>query len=721
MKVHRILLAGAAACSLGFGSTSAVAQAPANNDQLFVSANNNMEELGEELTRLYLTLFNSGRLSVRKVDIAFVSPFWSIESVFRDLKLFYGKRFPESLDGMACDLNPDVCTRRKKEASLRELGSLTGHVGGFDSSKGEWKVRLGTRLILPAMQFTEQTRWIASHKTKTRTLDDLVVNELGGCVKLDEKCRTAIVRSNRKAGEEVLKIDYEGPLTLPLLRLDARIDVATAQETQKNTIFPPTASVESGGVKLVPVQGSINNQGSYKLEMPKVALPDDLNLVIKELKKSLVGDIKAAPQSDTAPAIAQAGVPAIEPGKQILESAFETHRNVNLAHIGLSPGPKLEFASKATVAIFDNWIDREHCGFERKIPADGANPATIARSQYCDRLVDYSDPDHGTHVAGLIGSRVGVNPLGQLYAFDVDFDKITGDALNRMVRLLAKLRTDYDVDVVNFSFGYPAPPIADPLEKVMWDMRTELLFVAAAGNDALDKSRICDIRPACFNMPNVIAVAALKGDRNKPELHAKSNKGSPIHVAVHGDELFSTLRGGRYGTKDGTSHASPLVAGVAALLLAKNKKLLPIQVKNRLIYCSDHVPELAGQIFGGRLNADCVLDYNEGRLKLTTGPLRGRFDAKGEIKFKRNASGGTVSFKIEHIRGLHFDEKRRRYVVFFNDDPTKLDSTLNRLTGLLLESSPEEQFQFTKAGDNHPTFVSLKDILSYASPEVLSE
>src|SRR3712207_8028258 len=50
----------------------------------------------------------------------------NIEDVFRSNRLFFGHPFPVELDSLACDLNVDVCSREKTEATLAELASPTG-------------------------------------------------------------------------------------------------------------------------------------------------------------------------------------------------------------------------------------------------------------------------------------------------------------------------------------------------------------------------------------------------------------------------------------------------------------------------------------------------------------------------------------------------------------------------------------------------------------------
>src|SRR5438045_6613167 len=79
------------------------------------------------------------------------------------------------------------------------------------------------------------------------------------------------------------------------------------------------------------------------------------------------------------------------------------------------------------------------------------------------------------------------------------------------------------LDVVNLSMYYQRESIAatgpggtggrprgDPvLDVIRSGAGYDTLFVVAAGNDGEDFTAICDMRPACLDLPNVISVAAL--------------------------------------------------------------------------------------------------------------------------------------------------------------------------------------------------------------------
>ena len=77
-----------------------------------------------------------------------------------------------------------------------------------------------------------------------------------------------------------------------------------------------------------------------------------------------------------------------------------------------------------------------------------------------------------------------------------------------------------------------------------------------------------------------------------------------VDVAAPGENIYSTLPGGRYGYMTGTSQATAFVSGMAALLLAKDPTLKPAEIKALIMGSVDKIPQLTGKLAtGGRVNA----------------------------------------------------------------------------------------------------------------------
>ena len=280
------------------------------------------------------------------------------------------------------------------------------------------------------------------------------------------------------------------------------------------------------------------------------------------------------------------------------------------------------------------------------------------------------------------------------------------------------------LSIVNVSFGYLIPA-ADPdkqppdflLPTIVSFGRTALL-VAAAGNAGDEKTYICEIRPACYDLPNVISVAALDRKTDGPTFlasgdQAHSNYGARIHIAAIGDEVFSTLSNGKFGPLTGTSQAAPQVAAVASLLVSKYQNLAPIQIKNRLIACSDLLGSLQDKLFGGRLNVECTLDADSGRLHVqgNTTLQHGRFQG-GELRFE-DLDGGHLSIPITNVRSLHFNTLTKRYTVFYSAKNCP-DALMLRTSNLLLRA-PEDTLAFQPDGANTET-IKVGAIVRYTAP-----
>ena len=128
--------------------------------------------------------------------------------------------------------------------------------------------------------------------------------------------------------------------------------------------------------------------------------------------------------------------------------------------------------------------------------------------------------------------------------------------------------------------------------------------MTAAGNSSADIDAIPDY-PAAYDLPNIISVAATTQDDH---LAVFSNHGAAgVDVAAPGEHILSTLPGG-YGFADGTSMASPHVAGVAALLLAAHPTWTVSQIRDRILATVRPIKSLTGKVAtGGMVNAAAAL------------------------------------------------------------------------------------------------------------------
>ncbi|WP_180349975.1 S8 family serine peptidase [Bacillus sp. D386] len=132
--------------------------------------------------------------------------------------------------------------------------------------------------------------------------------------------------------------------------------------------------------------------------------------------------------------------------------------------------------------------------------------------------------------------------------------------------------------------------------------KKDVLIVAAAGNDQTTRPTF----PAALQ--NVLSVSSTTKFDKKSYF---SNYGTSIDLAAPGSEITSTLPNNKSGSMSGTSMASPIVAGAAALILSKEPKLTNEQVAYRLVSTADDLGEKGKDTsYGtGRINVANALKY----------------------------------------------------------------------------------------------------------------
>lgn len=221
----------------------------------------------------------------------------------------------------------------------------------------------------------------------------------------------------------------------------------------------------------------------------------------------------------------------------------------------------------------------------------------------------YDDNEHGSHVAGTVGATgnngvgvVGVNwhvRLMGLKFLGADGSGSTEDAIEAI-----QYGIDNGVQVINASWG--GGGYDDNLYDVLREAGQHgILFVAAAGNEGAD-SDYDPHYPSSYELDNIIAVAAADDNDALAEF---SNYGyTSVDIAAPGTSVLSTVPGGGYEYFDGTSMASPHVAGLAALILSYKPGLTATQLKSIIIDNGDSVDALAGVTKSGRrINALAAL------------------------------------------------------------------------------------------------------------------
>ncbi len=174
------------------------------------------------------------------------------------------------------------------------------------------------------------------------------------------------------------------------------------------------------------------------------------------------------------------------------------------------------------------------------------------------------------------------------------------------------------------------------------------LFVAAAGNGGRDgvgdDNDATSHYPSNYNSSNIISVAATD---SKDALAGFSNYGSTsVDLAAPGVSILSTLPGDTYGSYNGTSMATPHVAGVAALLKSKNSSADDATLKAEILKAADAKTNLSGKTASGvRTNASKTLGVKSTELSFNANPLTIDYGGGTSLSGKLTSSGQPLSGK----------------------------------------------------------------------------
>jgi subtilisin family serine protease len=204
------------------------------------------------------------------------------------------------------------------------------------------------------------------------------------------------------------------------------------------------------------------------------------------------------------------------------------------------------------------------------------------------------DAEHGSHVAGIIGA-FRTNNIGIMgVANDVMIMSVrtvpNGDERDKDVANAIRYAAANGAKVINMSFGKDYSydkKIVD--EAVKFAMSKDVLIIHAAGNDNINTdvkvrfpNRTYDDNSGEAQAWIQVGASGLKDDETLKASFSNYGKTS-VDVFAPGVKIYSTTPKSTYTEHDGTSMASPVVAGLAALIRSYYPKLTAIQVKEIIL------------------------------------------------------------------------------------------------------------------------------------------
>ncbi|MDQ7065197.1 MAG: S8 family serine peptidase [candidate division KSB1 bacterium] len=216
------------------------------------------------------------------------------------------------------------------------------------------------------------------------------------------------------------------------------------------------------------------------------------------------------------------------------------------------------------------------------------------------------NPQHGTHVAGIAcavsDNRIGVAGASwnakfmPINAASARADTSIGFGYQGIV-----YAAENGADIINCSWGGKHSPSKLQQEVINFAYAQGSLVVAAAGNDGTSNDTGPHF-PSNYN--HVLAVGSISNFGRKSGF---SNYGINVDVFAPGEAILSTLPDNQYGRISGTSMASPLVAGIAALLKTKHPNWNVDQLREQLRVSAKNIdnlnPNFTGKMGRGKVQA----------------------------------------------------------------------------------------------------------------------
>lgn len=238
--------------------------------------------------------------------------------------------------------------------------------------------------------------------------------------------------------------------------------------------------------------------------------------------------------------------------------------------------------------------------FDPRAAIVGDNYDDYSEKYYGNNNYEGPDAQHGTHVAGIIaglpqGNETQYGVASRVAKIMTVRTVPNGDERDKDIANAIRYAVDNGAKILNMSFGKPV----SPGKSVVWDAfkyaeSKGVLLVKAAGNEneniaenvyyPTNYKNVKDEKPFINNM---IVVGASTNDNEQLRAGFSNYNQKMVNVFAPGDKIYSTVPDGKYEYLQGTSMASPVVAGAASVLLAYMPNLKPEQIIESLVKTSN--------------------------------------------------------------------------------------------------------------------------------------
>jgi type VII secretion-associated serine protease mycosin len=279
------------------------------------------------------------------------------------------------------------------------------------------------------------------------------------------------------------------------------------------------------------------------------------------------------------------------------------NREYWLSSYGISQAWATTKGAGVTVAIIDTGVDGSHPDLTGTV-VGGTDVSGVGSAN--GQTPVGSESEHATMVASLLAGHghgagagiMGVAPEAKILSISVGFG-VGSVSSDDQIASAVRWAVDHGASVINMSLTRNTldwPTSWD--DAFLYAMEHDVVIVAAAGNRGSGTTEV----GAPATMPGVLVVGGV--DRNGKASFDASSQGITIAVSAPSEDLVGAGPGGGYYNWSGTSGATPIVAGIVALVRASHPGLSAGNVINRLTATAKGVGTVPNATYGyGLVNA----------------------------------------------------------------------------------------------------------------------
>jgi cell wall-associated protease len=224
----------------------------------------------------------------------------------------------------------------------------------------------------------------------------------------------------------------------------------------------------------------------------------------------------------------------------------------------------------------------------------GDDPFDINDRNYGNNIVGDKYSGHGTHCSGVIAAGrnnvIGIDGVADnvlIMPLRVVNTLHFGDEMDKDIALAIRYAVDNGAKIISMSFGKDFSPQKQWVDDaVRYAEKKGILLVHAAGNNGRNIDSVSfypnpDYFSSSKRAKNMITVGAISSDTGYTLAASFSNYGrKAVDLFAPGVDIYSSVPGNRYEFDSGTSMATPVVAGIAALVLEYYPHLTAEQLKD---------------------------------------------------------------------------------------------------------------------------------------------